>query len=86
MKTNCISLALHLLSGALETAPRDPVLLNELGVAYLRLDRDEDALEYLSLSVNCLHHKNINIALMSNQKNQQSVYNTERRTAGAEVC
>jgi hypothetical protein len=39
MKANCISLALHLLSGALESTPGDPVLLNELGVAFLKLDR-----------------------------------------------
>ena len=67
------------------------MLLNELGVAYLKLDREEDALENLSLSVNCLHHKNLNIALMSaashnNKDKDKSKYNTERRTAGAEVC
>lgn len=88
MKTNCISLALHLLSGALETAPRDPVLLNELGVAYLRLDREEDALEYLTRSVNSLHHKNFTNSLTSGGNNnitKSANYNTERRTAGAEV-
>ncbi len=39
IRTNSVSLALHLLWGALDYAPRDPVLLNELGVAFLRLDR-----------------------------------------------
>jgi anaphase-promoting complex subunit 6 len=51
VRTNYLSLALHLLSSALEMAPNDALVLNELGVIYLKLDRLEDAVEHLSKAV-----------------------------------
>ena len=39
MKVGSVSLTLQLLLGAQEQCPHDPAVLNELGVAYYRLDR-----------------------------------------------
>ena len=39
VRTNYLSLALHLLGGALQIIPKDPVVHNEIGVIYMRLDR-----------------------------------------------
>jgi hypothetical protein len=49
-----MSLALHLLSGALETAPLNPVVLNELGVVYLRLERYDCVPQFISISDNLI--------------------------------
>lgn len=88
MKMNCVSLALHLLSGASEIAQNDPVLLNELGVAFLRLDRTEDALEYLSLSVRSLHRgvSGTNPGIGESFKEEDEVVRAGSRcTSGAEI-
>ena len=52
LRTNYLSLALHLLFGALRLRPDDPAVLNELGVVYLKQDRLDEALEHLLLAVN----------------------------------
>jgi anaphase-promoting complex subunit 6 len=51
VRTNYLTLALHLLSGALNISPNDPIVLNETGVIYLRLERLEEALTYFSQAV-----------------------------------
>lgn len=47
-RTNNYDTALHLLSGALEIRRDDPVVLNEMGVTYLKLGRTADALDALA--------------------------------------
>jgi tetratricopeptide (TPR) repeat protein len=44
IRTNNYSLALHVLTEALELCPNDPAIMNELGVVYLQLNRLEEAL------------------------------------------
>lgn len=39
VRTNFLSLALHILLGALELSPLDPSVLNELGVVYMKMDK-----------------------------------------------
>lgn len=52
VRTSYDSLALHFLNSALVLVPEDPVALNELGVVYLRLQRDEDAIYSLEKAAN----------------------------------
>lgn len=54
MRTNYLSLALHLLGGALALSPHDHVALNEVGVIYLRLHRLEEAVAHLAKAVEAL--------------------------------
>ena len=54
VRTNYLSLALHLLVGALRIQPHDPALLNEVGVVCLKQDRLDDAIEHLSLAASIL--------------------------------
>lgn len=51
VRTNYLSLALNLLSAALEISPSDPTVLNELGVVYIRLDRLDEAIDHFSRAV-----------------------------------
>ena len=47
MRTNYNSLALHLLSGASKLSPRDPTILNEIGIIYLKEKQYQKAHDYL---------------------------------------
>lgn len=47
LRTNYLSLALHLLVSALKLSPSDPMILNELGVAHMKQDNLEKGREYL---------------------------------------
>ncbi len=47
MRTNYNSLALHLLSGALRLSPRDPTVLNEIGIVYLKEKQYHKAHDHL---------------------------------------
>lgn len=49
-KNNNPSHAIHLLSGALELAPSDPMVRNELGVVYMALDQVDYALVHLEIA------------------------------------
>ena len=55
VRTNYLSLALNMLSGALEISPSDPTVLNELGVVYIRLDRINEAIDHFSRAVALVH-------------------------------
>ena len=50
VRTNYLSLALHLFDGALKISPNDPIVLNEVGVVFLKQDRLEKAIEHLALA------------------------------------
>jgi anaphase-promoting complex subunit 6 len=54
VRTNYLSLALHLLFGALRIRPQDPSVLNELGVVYMKQDRLKEALDHLSLAASII--------------------------------
>lgn len=51
IRTNNVTLAVHILQGALQLCPDDPITLNELGVAALSLSSPEEALHYFELAV-----------------------------------
>lgn len=51
VRTNSLPLALRLLQSALEIAPHDANVLNELGVVYMRLDRKDEAISTLFTAV-----------------------------------
>ncbi len=55
LRTNYLSLALHLLFTALRLRPNDPLVLNELGVVYLKQDRPDEAIEHLARAATLLH-------------------------------
>ena len=55
VRTNYLSLALHLLGGALSLRPNDVVALNEIGVIYLRMpNRLDEAVSHLAKAVSVL--------------------------------
>lgn len=54
LRTNFLSLALHVLLGALELCPRDPGVLNELGVVYMKLGNLGEAVGHFQLAVRAL--------------------------------
>ena len=55
VRTNYLSLALHLLGGALSLRPNDAVALNEIGVIYLRMpNRLDEAVNHLAKAVRVL--------------------------------
>ncbi len=54
VRTNYLSLALHLLVGSLRIQPQDPALLNELGVVLMKQGRLDEAIEHLSLAASIL--------------------------------
>ena len=51
VRTNYLPLALHILTAALELSPQNPIILNEMGVIYLKQDRLQLALEHLTNAV-----------------------------------
>eukprot|EP00597_Dinobryon_sp_UTEXLB2267_P000463 CAMPEP_0170057838 /NCGR_PEP_ID=MMETSP0019_2-20121128/689_1 /TAXON_ID=98059 /ORGANISM="Dinobryon sp., Strain UTEXLB2267" /LENGTH=494 /DNA_ID=CAMNT_0010262635 /DNA_START=1481 /DNA_END=2965 /DNA_ORIENTATION=+ len=54
VRTHFLSLAQHILIGALELCPRDPGVLNELGVVYMKQDKLNMAVEHFELAVSVL--------------------------------
>ena len=51
VRTNYLPLALHILTAALELSPKNPIILNEMCVIYLKQDRLQQALEHISAAV-----------------------------------
>jgi hypothetical protein len=51
IRTNNVTLAVHILQGAHQLCPDDPITLNELGVAALALDDLGEALQYFKSAV-----------------------------------
>lgn len=56
LRTNFLSLALHVLLGALELCPKDPGVLNELGVAYMKLGKLDSAIQHFEVAVHALEN------------------------------
>ena len=56
LRTNFLSLALHVLLGALELCPNDPGVLNELGVAYMKLGKLDCAIQHFEVAVRALEN------------------------------
>jgi len=56
-RTNSLPLALRLLQSALEIAPLDANVLNELGVACMRLGRIDEAISHLQMAVQLMQQQ-----------------------------
>ena len=54
VRTNYLPLALHILTSALQLSPNNAVVLNEIGVIYLKQEKLQLALEHLSAAVQSL--------------------------------
>ena len=55
VRTNNLSLALILLLDAIKISPKDAIVLNEIGVVYLKLDRFSEAASHLETAANLVH-------------------------------
>lgn len=80
VRTNYLSLALHLLTSALRLCPSDPMILNELGVAYMKQNNLEKALEFLKRAAHIVASEARGASLGENES-----FLRESRTCGDEV-
>jgi len=85
VRTNSLPLALRLLQSALEIAPHDVNVLNELGVAYLRLDRREDAVECLHNAVQIVQESVISSAGAGGARAAGQTQSSFRKGWGEEI-
>jgi anaphase-promoting complex subunit 6 len=70
MRTNYLSLALHLLTGALKLSPKDPTILNEIGVIYMKQDNLDMAQDHLGAAARIVMHANTGAAADSLQSGE----------------
>jgi len=72
VRTHFLSLAQHILIGALELCPRDPGVLNELGVVYMKQDKLSLAVEHFDLAVSVLEQASEANQIPSNSSKNNS--------------
>lgn len=76
VRTNHLSLGLHLLSSALKISPRDATVHNEIGVILLKQERLEEALHHLQLAASITYEAT----------GAQDTKMRSSRACGDEVC
>lgn len=78
IRTNNLWLAAHTLQGAQALQPQNITILNELGVAFVKLNKLQEGLEYFHVAIAMVEQQM--------QQHQSSNSRTESLTSAANVC